>query len=68
MTPKQKEQFNNMLCALRRISKDYQTSEEIYSDFDKNHYGLDLEEVLAMAYDNMQNEATAAIKGIKIVK
>lgn len=68
MTPKQKSDFNKMLFSLRKISKDYMSSEEIFSDFEKNHYGLDLEEVLGMAYDNMQNEATVCVKGIKVIK
>lgn len=66
MTTKQKEQFNSMLAALRRISKDYQKPEQLRRASEKQ-YGLDYEEALEMAYENIQHEAAQASKGVKAI-
>lgn len=48
--------------ALRVIAKDYRKAEAILR---KPEFGLDGEECLEMAYDNIQSLAASAIKGIK---
>lgn len=67
MTPKQKQQFNLMRNALLVIAKDYQTPTQLRKSSDKQ-YGLDYEEALEMSYENIQNTAAAAVKGIKEAK
>lgn len=62
MTPKQKDQFNRMCAALRRISNNYMTPSQIQRDKDQ---GLDYEEYLEYAYENIQAEAKAACKGVR---
>jgi uncharacterized protein (UPF0147 family) len=64
MTTKEQIKFNRMLAALKRISKDYQTPQQLRKS-SSGEYGLDYEEALEMAYENIQGEAKAAIKGIK---
>lgn len=62
MTPKQKDQFNRMRSALRRIANGYMTPAQIQRD---KEAGLDYEEYLEMAYENIQQEAKAACKGVR---
>jgi len=62
MTPKQKEQFNRMLATLKRITNGYMTPAQIQRDKDG---GLDYEEYLEYAYENIQAEAKAACKGVR---
>lgn len=62
MTP---QQIIRMYNALRKISKEYQTPQELGRNSAKM-YGLDYTESLEMAYENLQAEAKAAIKGIRI--
>lgn len=66
MTDKQKQQFNSMHEALRRITK-YDSVERLRNE-SENDYGLEFEEAIEMAYENMQNEAVAAIHGIRKIK
>ena len=66
ITEKQKEQFNSMLFALRQISKQYQTPEQLRRNAEKE-YGLDYAEALEMSYENIQSSAKSAIKGIKFL-
>lgn len=47
---------------LRRIGKEFMTSEQIAKRGEKM-YGCSAKEVLEMAYDNMQDLARKAIKG-----
>ncbi len=47
--------------ALRRI-KSYMSPDQLRRHADKD-YGLSFEEALAMAYENMQAEATVALEG-----
>ena len=65
MKKKQVDQFNKMLRILRRISKDYKTPEQIQRD---KSMGLDYEEYLEYAYENIQSEAKSACKGIRELK
>lgn len=63
MTPKQKEQFNRMRTGLRKIARKYMTTAQIRKDATKE--GLDFEEYLEMSYENIQNEAEFAVRGVK---
>lgn len=47
---------------LRRIAKDYMPAERILRDGDKK-YGVPGDEALVMAYENIQADAAAAIRG-----
>lgn len=64
MTKKQVEQFNRMRYFLLRINRCYMTPAEIQKKGEKM-YGLSPEEVLEMAYENIQAEARHAVKGVK---
>ena len=66
MTPAQKKNYNQMLATLRRISK-YQSTNQLRRDSQKD-YGLDYEEALEYAYENIQSEAKAGCKGIRTIK
>lgn len=67
MTPKQQEQFNMMLDTLKRISNQYETTKQLRKESGLK-YGLDYEEALEMAYENIQAEAAICIQGIKQIK
>jgi hypothetical protein len=67
MSPKEKEQFNRMRLALLRINKAYETPSQLRKSANKT-FGLGYEEVLEMAYENVKNEASSAVKGIKEAK
>ena len=62
MTQKQKEQFNRMRATLKRIATGYMTPTQIQSD---KEAGLDYEEYLEYAYENIQADAKAACKGVR---
>lgn len=64
MTTKQRQDFNLMVFTLGRIAKDYQTPDQLRSS-SKKTTGLDYEEALEMAYENIQGEAQALVKKIK---
>lgn len=64
ITEKQKETFNKMLETLIRISKHYQTSDQIRRDSEKD-YGLSFDEAIEYAYDNIQSDAKYACKGVR---
>lgn len=61
---KQKIQFNRMLFTLEKIAKEYEKPGKMRKNSEKE-YGLDYEECLEMAYENIQSEAAFSIKGIK---
>jgi hypothetical protein len=63
ITEKQKQQFNLMLNALKKI-KAYQSPEKLRKDSSKD-WGLDFEEAIEMAYENIQSEAAFACKNVK---
>jgi len=63
ITEKQKQQFNLMLNALKKI-KAYQSPEKLRKDSSKD-WGLDFEEAIEMAYENIQGEAAFACKNVK---
>lgn len=66
ITEKQALRFNQMLQTLKRISKDYQTSDQLRRNSEKQ-YGLEYEEALEMAYENVQEEARQAAVGVKFI-
>ncbi len=63
ITEKQKQQFNLMLNALKKI-KAYQSPEKLRKDSSRD-WGLDFEEAIEMAYENIQGEAAFACKNVK---
>jgi len=67
MSPKQREQFNVMRHALIRIAHDYKTPAQIYKTAE-NRYGLSGSEALQYAYENIQAEAKAAVRGVRVVE
>lgn len=67
MTTLQIHQFNTMRAALIKISKGYQTASQIRRDSEKD-YGLDFEEAIEMAYENIQMDAARYVKGVKEIK
>ncbi len=69
MTKKQIEQFNFMRSQLIRISKDFMTPEHMRKMIKKDGgYGLDYEETLEMAYENIKTAASMAVKGVRVIK
>lgn len=66
MTEKQREQFNRMREALLRI-KSYQSSERLLSKGEED-WGVSGTEALEMAYDNIQSEASIAVKRVRSLK
>ena len=67
MKKTKQEQFNYMLATLRRISKEYMTSEQLRNKSEQM-YGLEFEEAIEMSYDNIQGEAEVCAKGIRPFK
>jgi hypothetical protein len=65
MTPKQKQNYNQMINALRRI-KAYDSPEKLKKNSQKD-WGLEYEEALKMSYENIQNEANVVV-GISEIK
>lgn len=64
MTETQKHQFNRMRETLRRIASEYQTPDQIRRD-PANRFGLEVAEAIEMAYENIQEDAKTAIKGVR---
>lgn len=63
MTTEEKLQFNRMHATLHRIANDYSTSEELREESEED-FGLEFEEAIEMAYDNIQTDALFAIQGV----
>jgi hypothetical protein len=66
MTKTQETQFIRMFTYLREITK-YQTPDQLRRG-SRKEYGLEYEEALEFAYENVINTAKQAIKGIKMPK
>lgn len=66
MTKKERNDFNQMQNALKRI-KNYQSINSLRKD-SKKDWGLDYEEALEMAYENIQSEAIAGLRGVRKLK
>lgn len=67
MTPLQIKQFNKMYDALLCIAVEYDEAQAIL-DGSQSYCGLDSDEALQMAYENMQTEAKMAIKDIERIE
>ena len=67
MTAKQIENYNRMREELIQITK-YQTTNQLRKEGDDRKYGLDYEETLEYAYENVMGTAKDAVKGIKAIK
>lgn len=67
MTSKQKQQYNFMLLTLRKIAKHYMTPDQLRRNSEKE-YGLDYEEALGYAYENIQQDAKNAIYRVSEIK
>jgi len=66
MTEKQKQQFNNMLHALDRISR--YASINYIKKYSERDWGVGPNEALEMCYENVIDEAKRVKKGIKKIK
>lgn len=64
MTPKQKEQFNRMRATLKRIANEYESPDDIEKHAEKK-WGLPVDDAIRYAYDNVQDEARNAVKGVR---
>lgn len=51
--------------ALKRISRGYQTPDQLRRNAERE-YGVSGDEAIEMAYENIQQEAENAIKGLRI--
>ena len=58
------DQQRRMYDALKRIARGYQTPDQLRRGSEKQ-YGLDYTEALEYAYENMQQDARNAIKGLR---
>jgi len=56
-----------MLRILNRISKEYQTPYKLRRNSQKE-WGLNFEDAIEMSYENIQNDARMACKGVKEIK
>ena len=65
MTRKEARQFNQMHTALKRIIA-YQAPDRLARTALKN-YGLNPDEAVQYAYENIQSEARAGLKGVRAV-
>jgi hypothetical protein len=63
ITQKQRDQFNFMLNTLKKI-KSYQSPSQLKKDSGKD-WGLDFEEAIEMAYENIQNDASNGCKNVR---
>jgi hypothetical protein len=74
ITKTQAEQFNRMRETLRRIGAvkgertKYMSTDQLRNEAAKGSYGLDFEEELEMAYENMQADAKQAVSGIRAIE
>lgn len=66
MTPTLLKQFNRMRVALKRIVA-YQTPDQLRRNAERD-YGLDANEAIEYAYENIQQEAKRAVAGVREVK
>ena len=65
MTKIQIENYNKMRNALIEITE-YQTPDKLRKYFEKD-WGLDFHEAIEMAYENIQETAKVAVKGIRAI-
>ena len=67
MTKKQIENYNWMLHSLKRIASGYETVSKIRRN-SQRQYGLSFIDALEMSYENIQEHAKVAAKGIRKIK
>lgn len=58
------DQQRRMYDALKRIARGYQTPDQLRRNSERQ-YGLDYADVLEFAYENMQQDARNAIRGLR---
>ena len=58
------EQQQRMYDTLKRIAREYQTPDQLRRNSERD-FGCDYEDALEMAYENLQQEAESAIKGVR---
>lgn len=69
MTSNQFRDYHKMRNALLKIAKDYMTPEQLRKECKKGYgAGVSYEEAIEMSYENIQIEAEAAVKGVRVVK
>lgn len=56
-----------MYAALRKISREYMSAQRLLKSSDVD-WGVSGQEALEMAYENIQEEAKRAIKGVRLPK
>ncbi|MFA1686525.1 hypothetical protein ACDY99_23835 [Achromobacter dolens] len=61
---KRTEREQRMYDALKRIARGYFTPDQLRR-YEKARCGLDYEEALSYSYENIQQEAAQAIKGMR---
>jgi hypothetical protein len=59
------EKQQRLYDTLKKIARQYMTPAQIARDAERSHGTLDRREYLEMAYENIQCEAKAAIKGMR---
>lgn len=64
MTKKEREDYERMRIALKRIATRYMTLKQIERDAEKR-IGLSYREVLEMAYENIRDDARDAVRGVR---
>ena len=66
MTPKQKQNYNNMHYTLKRIAKDYSNLRGLSRE--AIQIGLSYRETVEAAYENIKDEARLTISRIRPIK
>ncbi len=67
LTTQQVKQFNQMIRSLKIIAKDYKKPDWLRRNSEKL-YGLEYEEALEMAYENIQNLASISVRGVRPIE
>lgn len=67
MTNKERDDYERMRVALKRIATEYFTPAQLKRDTEK-HLVLSYEEALEMAYENIQHDARMAVRGVRRAK
>lgn len=67
MTPRQRHQFNTMRVVLKQIALGYHTPSQL-SKAAERAYNLSYIEALEFAYENIQQDAKDAVKGVREAK
>lgn len=58
------EQQQRMYDTLKRIARGYQTPDQLRRNSERD-FGCEFEDALEMSYENLQQEAENAIKGVR---